>query len=131
MPPILNQDESVGIGLFNTDALLYRNRVIGNLNGIGIWAEDGAESILIANEVRDNHGSGIAVQGDWVNVQLLHNVVIGNKVGLEVMPESVTGVVICQENRIAGNELFDLWSGWNNEGLAELARRCSVELEER
>lgn len=124
------QSDSIGIALSNTNALLYRNRVIGNLNGIGIGAENGAESILAENEVRDNPGGGIVVGGDRVRVQLLRNVVMGNKAGLGVMPESLPGVVVCEGNRIEGNESCDLWSGWDNEGLAELARRCGVEWNE-
>lgn len=128
------ESESVGIALFDSHALLYRNRVVNNLNGIGTYAEIDAVVTLIENEVHANHGAGISIQGSGVKVQLLRNVVTGSQGGLVVEAESVAGIVVCEGNRFEGNE-HDIFvtnprGYYDPEASEELARRCEVELGE-
>ncbi|MGQ9477156.1 MAG: hypothetical protein ACUVRH_01470, partial [Candidatus Bipolaricaulia bacterium] len=122
------QDESVGIALIDTYALLYRNRIVSNLHGIGIIPiESETEAILIENEIHNNHGAGICIgDGGKIRVQLLRNVISGSQAGLAVEADAVAGIIVCEGNKFEDNEQ-DLWSN-DPKALAELAHRCGVEL---
>jgi hypothetical protein len=126
-------EESAGVVAGLGQVSLFQNKVQGNNLGIGVWDN---WAILFGNEAVDNVagiGLHLLTEGGQKGFSVMGNRIAHNsEVGLYATPDAVEALILCQGNNFEGNGRDIAIDSYpeDPEALAELARRCGVELED-